>query len=125
MFAGKGKLVGGVGSSAQFAMDLVVVGVEEEGVEQGVCRFDGMDGVGSQEWRETFLPVVVAAFDFALGLRCRGVAQGDAVEMQGLTELGEGVGRVGKEERVVIDVERERQSMGEEGAGEEIEVGGE
>ena len=91
--------------------------------EQCVCRLDGADGVGGEEGREAFLPVVVAAFDFAFGLGRGGVAQGDAVEVQGLSELGEGVRGVGEKEGMVIDVERERQAVGEEGAGEKIEVG--
>lgn len=60
-----GRLRGG----AQFAVDLVVVGVGEEGLEQGVCRIEGADGVGGEERREAFLPVVVAALDFGCRFR--------------------------------------------------------
>ena len=51
-----------------------------------------------------------------------GVAQGDAVKMEGLAELGERVGRVGEKEGVLIDVEGGREAVGEKDAGEEIEV---
>lgn len=65
----------------------------------------------------------MSALDFAFGLRCGSVEEFDAVKMEGLTELGEGIGIMGIEEGVVVDVERERQAVGLKDAGEEIEVG--
>ena len=73
---------GGVGCGADFAMDFGPVGVGEECVEECVCGLDGVDGVGGQERRKTFLPVVVEAFDFAFCLRRGGVAQGDAIKVE-------------------------------------------
>ena len=84
---------------------------EEELVEQGVGGLEGEDLVGGEQGREPLLPGVVAAFDFALGLGSGGVAQGDAVEVEGFAELGEGVRGVGEEEGVVIDVEGEREAV--------------
>ena len=46
--------------------------------------------------------VVTTAFDFTFGLRCLGIEQLDAVEVEGRTELGEVVGVVGVEEGVVV-----------------------
>ena len=112
----------GVGSRAEFAVDFVGVGVEEELVEEGVGRFEGEEVVCGELGRETLLPVVVTAFDFAFGLGSGGVAQGDAVEVESFAELGEGVGSVGEEEGVVVHVECEREAVGEEDAGEEVEV---
>src|SRR6476620_10470443 len=60
--------------------------------------------------------------DFAFGLGCWGITKGDFVEAQGRAKLGEGIGMMGKEEGVVIDVERERQADGQEGGGEEVEM---
>ena len=65
----------------------------------------------------------MAALNFAFGLRGGGVAEGDAVEVQGGTELGERVGNAGEEEAVAVDVETQRETVGEEGAREEVEVG--
>ena len=113
----------GVGSGAEFAVDFVGVGVGEELIEEGVGGFDGEDVIGGEQGREAFLPVVVAALDFAFGLGSGGVAQGDAVKVEGLAELGEGVRGVSEKEGVIIDVEGERESVDEEDAGEEIEVG--
>ena len=115
----------GAGSGAEFAVDFVGVGVGEELLEEGVGGFEGEDLICGEQGREAFLPVVVAALDLAFGLGSGGVAQGDAVKVEGLAELGEGVGGVGEEEGVVIDVEGEREAVGEEDAGEEIEVSGE
>ena len=93
--------MGGVGSHAEFTVDFVLVGVGQEWVKEwvGAGQFD--DVVGGQEWDETFLPVVVAAFDFAFGLRGWGIEEFDAVEVEGRAELGEGVGVGGVEEGVV------------------------
>ena len=43
--------------------------------------------------------------------------------MEGLAELGEGLGLVGEEEGVVVHVEGQGQAVGLEGSGEEVEVG--
>ena len=119
----EGLAVRGVGSGAEFAVDFVSVGVGEELVEEGVGGCEAEDAIGGEEGREAFLPVVMAALDLTLGLRSGGVAQGDAVKVEGLAELGEGVRGVGEKEGVVIDIEGEREAVGEEDAGEEIEVG--
>ena len=97
-FFGAGLRLGGAGCLAEFAMDFVWVGVGQERVAQtaGPCEF--ADLIGGEERRQTFLPVVVAAFDFALGLGRGRVAQGDAIEVQRGAGLGEGVWVVGVKE---------------------------
>jgi len=67
---GEGLLVGGVGCLAEFAVDFVLVGVGDELVEQLVGPDQFHDLVGGQERNQAFLPVVVAAFDFAFGVGC-------------------------------------------------------
>jgi len=104
-------------------MDFVGVGVGQEQVEPVVGSFEFEDPVGSQQGREAFLPVVMAAFDFAFGLRGGGVAQGHAVEVEGGSELGESVWGVGVEEGMEVDVKGQGQAVGLEGAGEEVEMG--
>ena len=101
----------------------MLVGVGKQLVEQVVGAAEFEDLVGGQEWGQAFLPVVVAAFDFAFGLGGGGVAQGDAVEVEGGAQLGEGIWVVGIEEGVVVHIEGQGQAVGLEGAGEEIEVG--
>jgi len=120
---GEGLLLGLERGLAEFAVDFMLVGVGHELIEQviGADQFD--DVVGGEEGDEAFLPVVVAAFDFAFGLRRWGIEQVDAVEVEGLAELGEGVGVVGVEEGVVVHVEGQGQAVGLEDAGEEVEVG--
>ena len=120
---GNGLLVGGVRSGAQFAVDFVLVGMGEELVQElvGTCKF--ADLIGGEDGREAFLPVIMAAFDFAFGLGRWGIAQFDAVEVEGLAELGEGVGIMGVEEGMEVHIEGQGQAGGLEGAGKEIEVG--
>ena len=119
----EGLVVGLAGRLAQFAVDFVLIGVRDELVEEAVGADQFDDLVGDQEWDETFLPVIVAAFDFPFGLGGWGIEQFDPVEVEGLTELGEGVGVVGIEEGVVVHVESEGQAVGLEDAREEVEVG--
>ena len=118
----QGLLACGVRGGAQFTVDFVLIGVGEELVEQGVGRGQFEDLVGGQQGREAFLPVVVAAFDFAFGLRGGGVAQGHAVEVERGTQLGEGVRVVGVKEGVVIHVEGHGQAVGDEGPGQEVQM---
>lgn len=89
-------------------MFFVLITMLAKFMEQRVGHGDGGDGFGREECRQALLPVVVEPFDFALGLRGWSVAQGDLVEVQSSADLGEGLGRVGKEEGVVIDIEGQR-----------------
>jgi len=118
-----GGLPGGERGHGQFAMAFVGVAVEAVVGEQGMGGGDGADGLGGAECREAVLPILMAALDFAFGLRGGGVAEGDAVEVERGAELGESVGDAGEKEAVAIDVEPQRQAVGEEGAREEVEVG--
>jgi hypothetical protein len=111
-FFGAGLLLGLARSLAEFAMAFMLVGPDEFA-----------DAVGGQQGHEAFLPVVVAAFDFALGLGRWGMEPFDAVEVEGRAEWGEGVGVVGVEEGVKVHRQGQRQAVGLEDAGEEIEVG--
>jgi histidinol-phosphate/aromatic aminotransferase/cobyric acid decarboxylase-like protein len=114
---GAGLETCGCRSGADFAVDFMLVDVGQELVEQTVSAFEFQDAVGRQEGRQAFLPVVMAAFDFALGLRGGGEAQGDAVEVECGAQLGESVGVMGVEEGVVVDIEGQGQAVGLEGAG--------
>jgi hypothetical protein len=67
---GDGLVAGGLWGEAQFAVDFVLVGVSEELVEEVIGLDEQADWVGGQQGDEAFLPVVVAAFDFAFGLVC-------------------------------------------------------
>lgn len=95
-----GGLPGGEWSHGQFAMALVGVAVKAEFGEQDVEGFEGGDGFRGAEGGEAVLPVLVAAFDFALGLRRGGVAEGDAVKVERGAELGERLGNRGEKEAV-------------------------
>ena len=63
------------------------------------------------------------AFDLALGLGRGGIAQADVVELKGPAQLGQRLGIVREKDTVIIDVELERASVGQESGGQEVEVG--
>ena len=65
--------------------------------------------LGGAQRRAALLPVIVQAFDFALGLRGGRVAQGDFVKAQRPAELGEDGWLAGEKEGMIIHGERERQ----------------
>ena len=122
-FFGDGLLAGCVRGGAEFAVDFVLIDVGKQLVQQLVGTFQFHEVVGRKQWREPFLPVIMAALAFAFGLGSGCEAQGDAVEVEGGTELGESVGCMGEEKGMVIHIEGQRESVGFEGAGEEVEVG--
>lgn len=122
-FFALGGARGGVGGALEFAMDFVGVAVTAQVRQERVGGFGGGDGFGGEEGGQAALPVLVLAFDFALGLGRAGVAQGDAVEVQGGAELRQRVGALGKEETVAIHIEFERQAVFGEGGREEVEAG--
>lgn len=118
-----GGLPSGERSHGQFAMAFVGVAVEAEFGEQDVEGFEGGDGFRGAEGGEAVLPVLMAAFDFALGLRGRCVTEGDAVKVERGAELGERLGNRREKEAVAINVEAQREAVEEKGAREEVEVG--
>ena len=121
-FVGEGLLVGGVRGLAEFTVDFVLVGVGGERVEKLVGSGEFNDAFCGEQGDEAFLPVVVAAFDFAFGLGRWGVEELNAVKVEGLAELGEGVGIVGVKEGVVVHIKGQGEAEGLEDTGEEVEV---
>lgn len=103
-------------------MFFVGIVVEAERFDEAVGFREGRDVFGGEEGGETLLPEVVCALDFSFGLWGGGEAEGDLVKVQSGAELGKGVGLVGEEKRVVIDVEGQRQARGGEGGGKEVEM---
>ncbi len=123
VLVGEGLLPGGVRGGAQCAVDFVLIDMREELIQEFVGPLEFQDVIGRQQGWETFLPVIVAAFDFAFGLGRWRIAQGDAVEVQGGPELGEGIGCVGEEKGVIIHIQCQWQAMGLKGAREKVQMG--
>ena len=103
-------------------MFFVRVVVEAQLLDQEIGFGQGGDVFGGEKGGETFLPEVVRAFDFSFGLGSWGEAQGDFVKAQGSAELGKGIGLVGEEKGVVIDVKSEGQAAGGQSAGKKVEM---
>ena len=119
---GKGLEFGLVRGSAQLAMEFMLVGMRQELIQKAVSSIEFADAICSQQGGKAFLPVIVAAFDFAFGLGSGGEAEGDSVEVEGGAKLGEGVWGMGEEEGVVVDVECQGQAVEVKRAGQEVEV---
>ena len=82
----------GLGRGPDFAVNFMGVGMRHQLVQELVGSAQLEDVIGGQEGRQTFLPVVVAAFDFALGLGRGSIAEVHAVAVKGRAQLGKGVG---------------------------------
>ena len=121
-FFALGGARGGVGGALEFAMDFVGVAVTAQIRQKRVGCGGRADRFGGEEGGQAALPVLVLAFDLAFGLRGARIAQGDAVKVQGLPQLGEGLGALGKEQTVAIDVKFQGQAMLGESGGQEVEV---
>ncbi len=97
-------------------MDFVGVVVPSQGVDMEIGDLDLVDLFAGEVRGQPTLPVLMFAFDFAFGLRRGGVAQADVVELERL-------GIVREKEAVVIDLELQRASVGQESGGQEVKVG--
>jgi len=118
----EGLLFGRVRGDTQFTVDFVLVNVWEQLIQESVGTFELDNAICGQQGRQTFLPIVVAAFDFAFSLGSGGIAQSHAVEVQGASQLGEGFWAMSKEEGVVVHIEGQGQTMGLKGSRQEVEV---
>lgn len=103
-------------------MFFVAVMMLAQRVQKDIGLRQSGDVLGRKEGRQTFLPEVVRALDFALGLRSGSKAERDLVKTQGGAQLSKGVALTGEEEGMVIDVKSQWETMGKEGAREQIEV---
>ena len=107
----------------QFAMGFVGVAMESQSVDVCVGGFDLGNLFAGEIGGEPGLPELVLALDFALGLRRWGIKEADVVELERPAELGQRVGILGEKDGVIIDVDLQRSSVGQESGGEEIEIG--
>ena len=110
-------------SLAQFAMDFVGVAMDSQLVDVRIGDGDFGDLFAGEVGRQTPLPELMFAFDFAFGLRGGGVEETDVIEFEGPAQLRERVGIMRAKDAVVIDVDLERASVGQESGRKEIEVG--
>ena len=111
------------GFHVEFAVDLMVVAVEPEVLDMRISLVDVGDLFASEEGGQTLLPKEVTAFDFPFGLRGWGIAKADAVEVEGLAQLGEGLGVMSEEDAMIIDIDFQRQPVFDKGGRQEIQIG--
>lgn len=121
-FLSEGFLFGRMRGDAQFAVDFVLVDVWEQLIQEPVGPFEFHDTIRSQQRWQAFLPIVVAAFNFAFGLGSWSIAESYPVEVQGGSQLGEGFWSMSEEKGVVVHIEGQRQTMGLKGARQKVQV---
>ena len=112
-----------LGREFEFAVRLPGIAMEAQGLDVRVGLFHVGDALAGEIGGQALLPELVFAFDFALGLRSWSVKETNVVEGQGRAELGQSVRRLGEEHGVIIDIELEGAAVGQEGGGEEIQIG--
>jgi len=117
----QGLFASGFRRGAQFAVDFMLVGMGQGFFHERIGRFHVGDFVRGEQSGKAALEVLVAAFDFAFGLRGRGIAQGDAVEVQGSAQLGEGFG-MSKEKGVIVHIKRQWQAVGTKVPVQEVQM---
>ena len=116
------QVPGSLRGGADLAVFFVCVVVEAKLLDEVVGFRKSGDVFGGKESGETLLPEVMRTFDFSFGLGSGGKAQGDFVEAQGGTQLSKGLGLVGEEKGVVIDIEGEGQAASGQSAGKKVEM---
>ena len=92
-------------------MDFMGVAMRPQVVNLRIADFDFGDLFAGEVGRQSPLPELMFALDFALGLRRGGTEETDVIELERPAQLGEGVGIVREKDTVVIDVDLERASV--------------
>lgn len=118
-----GQVPGALSGELQFTVSFVSVAMEPQriDVDVGIIQF-GHPFAGEIGW-EAFLPELVFALDFAFGLRCGSIKKANVVELQCRAQLGESLWVLSEEDAVIIDIELEWAPVGQEGGGQEIQIG--
>lgn len=107
----------------EFPVDFVGVVVEAQSVDVRVGGFGVGDLLAGEIRRETALPKLVLALDFAFGLGRWSIKEANVVKPEGPAKLGQGLRGFGEEDAVVVDVELEGATVGEKGGWEKVEIG--
>ncbi len=121
-FFSEGQVPGELGGHFELAVDFGGIAVEAQFVDVGIGCIQSGDALSGEVGGESVLLVLMFALDFAFGLWGGSVAESDAVKVERLAQGGEGFGPGGEEKGVIVDVERQRQAVADEGLGEEIKV---
>ena len=117
------QVPGALSGQFKFAVSFVRVAMESQSVDVSVSIFEFGELFAGEIGGKTFLPELVFALDFAFGLRGWSIKEANVVELEGGAQLGESLWVLSEEDAVIIDIELEGASIGQEGGGEEIQVG--
>src|SRR6266581_5626242 len=97
--------------------------MKSQSIDVSVSIFEFGDLFTGEIGRKAFLPELVFAFNFAFGLRRWSIKEANVVELEGRAQLGESLWVLSEEDAVIIDIELEGATVGQEGGGQEIQVG--
>lgn len=118
-----GEVPGALSGEFEFAVGLVGIAMETQGVDMRVGFLNIRDAFTGEVRRKALLPELVFPLDFALGLRGWGIKEANVVEAQSRAQLGQGIRSLGEEHGVIIDVELEGPPISKKGGRKEIQVG--
>ena len=118
-----GLVPGPQGGLPQLSMNFVGVAMGAQIVDVSVGFWELGNLFAGEVRRESALPELMFPLDLTFGLGGRGVAKAHVVKPEGPAQLGQRVGLLGEENAVKIHIELEGTSMGEEGSGQEVEIG--
>jgi hypothetical protein len=114
-----GQFPSHLGYHAQLAVDFMGVAMETQIVDVGVGLIEICNLFAGEIGREAALPELMLALDFSFCLGRWGIKEADVVELERRAELGEGLGILGEENGVIIDIDLKRASVGQEALMEE------
>ena len=89
----------------------------------GVGDFDLRNLLAGEIGWESALPELVLPLDLSLGFGRGSIAEANVVEFEGPAQLGQRVGGFREKDGVIVDVNLQWSSVGQEGGGKEIQVG--
>jgi len=118
-----GQIPGPLRSKTQFAVSFVSVTMEAQSLDMGIGLGQLGDAFTGKVGRETFLPELMFALDFAFGLGGGSIKETNVIKLERPAQLSESVRGFSEKEAVIIHVELKRSPVGQEGRGQEIEVG--
>ena len=118
-----GQVPGAWSSPLEFAVGCVGVALESPRIEVSVRLFEFGGLFAGEGGRKAFLPEWGFALDFAFGLGRWSIQEANVVELQRRAQLSERLWVLREEDAVIIDIELEGASVGQEGGGQEIQVG--
>ena len=92
-------------------------------LDMAVGLFEIGDLFAGKIGRESFLPELMFAFDFAFGLGSRSIQETNVIKLESPAQLGKCLGCLREKDAVIIHIELQGSAVGQKSCRQEIEVG--